>query len=95
MEDKKESAWQRFCPLIPMFKRSEPAHHSPAGFWFKWLFFEVWDLPAFEFELSVFAFHHHGFGVRVQLPYLIIKLAIPFPGETWFYFWNKTNRFKN
>lgn len=45
-----------------------------------------------QFEVSIFAFGHFGFGFSVQLPYLAIVVSIPMSDRVKAFWWDITDR---
>lgn len=66
-------------PLVPVLTTKKTDEHNTSGFSFHWLFFRVWSLDAFDFELALVADTHWGIGLTAKLPYLRIVACIPFP----------------
>ena len=53
--------------------------HSTGGFTFEWLFFKIWTLDQFSFELGITCSGHWGLGVIAIIPYLRIVACVPCP----------------
>lgn len=73
-------------PLVPVLTTRKADEHNTFHFSFHWLFFKVWSLDSFDFEVAlVFDLCHWGVGLTAILPYLRIVVAIPPPEKlsTW------------
>lgn len=66
-------------PLLPVLTIRKANKHSTSVFGFNWLFFRIWTLDSFAFELTLVADTHWGIGITAILPYLRIVVCIPFP----------------
>jgi hypothetical protein len=53
--------------------------YNASSFTFRWLFFTVWSLDSFQFELSFNISTHWGIGFTFLLPYFRGIIAIPCP----------------
>ena len=66
-------------PLVPVITIRKANEHNTSSFTFRWLFFTIWTLDSFSFELSVVATTHWGIGFIGILPYIRWVVAIPCP----------------
>lgn len=66
-------------PLVPVITIKKADEHNTSAFTFRWLFFTIWTLDSFSFELSIVASTHWGIGFIGILPYLRWVVAIPCP----------------
>lgn len=66
-------------PLVPIIRIRKSNGHIINNFTFKWLFFTIWTLDSFGFELSMVATTHWGIGFIGILPYLRWVITIPCP----------------
>lgn len=66
-------------PLIPIIIVKKKDKYNTSGFSFKWLFFNLWSLDSFAFELSFVCTSHWGIGIIGILPYLRWVVTIPLP----------------
>ncbi|OIN55870.1 hypothetical protein [Arsenicibacter rosenii] len=66
-------------PLVPQLEFKPEDKHNTAGFSFSWLFFRIWTLDSFGFELSIICDWQWGLGLIGILPYLRWALTIPIP----------------
>ncbi len=66
-------------PLVPVITTRRANEHNTSSFSFKWLFFTVWSLDAFEFEVTVVCDAHWGIGVVGVFPYIRWVVCIPCP----------------
>lgn len=76
-------------PLVPIVDTRKADKYNASKFSFRWLFFTMWTLESFAFELSFVADTHWGIGVIGIVPYCRWALTIPctnsverFVGET-------------
>lgn len=77
----KQRHWynSRIFPLIPVLAIRKGNEHNTNSFCFEWLFFRIWSLDAFEFEIAFNIGEHWGIGITAILPYLRIVCCIPCP----------------
>lgn len=66
-------------PLIPVITVRKANEHNTSSFTFRWLFFTIWTLDSFSFELAFVATTHWGIGLIGILPYIRWVVAIPCP----------------
>ena len=66
-------------PLLPYLRIKQANYYETKSFCFKWLFFKIWTLDNFQFELSIVFDYHWGIGFAGILPYLRWVVAIPIP----------------
>ena len=66
-------------PLVPVVTVRKANEHNTSGFTFRWLFFTIWTLNSFEFELAFVVTTHWGIGFIGILPYIRWVVAIPCP----------------
>jgi len=66
-------------PLIPVLTIKKGCENSTGGFTFEWLFFRIWTLDQFNFELRITCSGHWGLGVIAILPYIRVVACIPCP----------------
>lgn len=66
-------------PLIPQLDIKKANEHNSAGFTFRWLFFTIWTLDSFQFELTLVCSSHWGLCVIGLLPYLRWCVCLPIP----------------
>lgn len=80
-ENRKPRKWYTnyTFPLLPVLTTMKADEHNTSGFSFHWLFFRVWTLDSFGFEVTLVADTHWGVGITAILPYLRIAVCIPFP----------------
>lgn len=64
-------------PLVPVITAKKANEYNTSSFTFRWLFFTIWTLDSFSFELSVVATTHWGVGLIGILPYLRWVITIP------------------
>ena len=74
-------------PLFPYITLKRADKYSTKQFVFHWLFFEVWTLDSFQFELSIVMDDNFGIGVAGIFPYLRWVMCIPIPDKVnaWVY----------
>lgn len=66
-------------PIIPLIEIRESNEHNTYSISFSWLIFRFWTLDSFQFEFSIVASEHWGFGFVGLIPYLRWVVAIPCP----------------
>jgi hypothetical protein len=66
-------------PLLPRLEIRKANQHNTAGFSLNWLFFTVWSLDSFTFELAIVCTGHWGIGIIGILPYLRWAITMPIP----------------
>jgi hypothetical protein len=79
-------------PLIPVITIRKSNEHNTSNFTFRWLFFTIWTLDGFQFEVAVVADTHWGIGVIGILPYLRWVVTIPCPEKLGMWFSRNLNR---
>lgn len=79
-------------PLIPVITTRKADKHNTSRFTFRWLFFTIWTLDSFSFELAIVATTHWGIGLIGILPYLRWVVTIPCPESLGIWFDRKFNR---
>jgi hypothetical protein len=80
---KVKDKWYNNCkfPLIPRLEIRKANEHNTKGFTFNWLFFTVWSLDSFSFEVSLVCTGHWGLGVIGIFPYLRWAVTLPMPRQ--------------
>jgi hypothetical protein len=76
----KERKWynNEIFPLIPYITTKKSNEHNTSCFSFHWLFFKIWSLDTFNFELALVVDPSHwGVGITAILPYLRFVCTIP------------------
>lgn len=66
-------------PLLPQWQIRKEDQYNTSNFSVNWLFFKIWTLDAFDFEISFVMTVHWGIGVTAILPYLRLVACIPCP----------------
>jgi hypothetical protein len=66
-------------PLVPVITIKKGDEQNTFSFTFRWLFFTLWTLDSFEFEIAITISTHWGIGLIGILPYLRWVVAIPCP----------------
>lgn len=66
-------------PLVPVLTIRQANEHNTKSFSLGWLFFRVWTLDSFSFEVAFVISEHWGIGFNGILPYLRWVVAIPLP----------------
>lgn len=79
-------------PLIPVITIKKSNEHNTSSFTFRWLFFTIWTLDSFHFEISLVADTHWGIGIIGILPYLRWAVTIPCPEKLGMWFSKNLNR---
>lgn len=79
-------------PLVPVIKVKKANEHNTSGFTFRWLFFTIWSLDSFSFELAFVASTHWGIGLIGLLPYIRWVVTIPCPKRLGILIDQKLNR---
>lgn len=82
-----------FFPLVPILTWNKATPHNTSNFCFEWLFFKVWTLDCFDFELSFVVSSHWGLGVVGSIPYLRFVACVPIPER--FSTWVQRNLWRN
>ena len=77
----KRQKWynKRIFPLVPTIQIRKADELNTSSFSFRWLFFTIWSLDSFDFEVSFVISTHWGFGFVGSLLYLRWVVAIPCP----------------
>lgn len=65
--------------LVPQYYVSPASKYNTARFSFCWLFFRLWTLDTFSFEIAFVCNTLWGIGLIGALPYLRWNLVIPCP----------------
>jgi hypothetical protein len=68
-------------PLVPIIEYRKADQYNTSNFCFRWLFFTVWTLDSFSFELSVVFTSHWGLGFIGIFPYIRWCVSIPCPSK--------------
>ena len=104
MQDTPSQEWQKprtwynnyTFPLLPQLQIKEGNEYNTKGFSFHWLFFKLWSLDCFSFEVGVVFDTHWGIGFIGILPYLRWVICIPCPEKLMMWtqrnLWRKPNR---
>ena len=79
-------------PLVPVITVRKANKHNTSSFTFRWLFFTIWTLDSFSFELAFVASTHWGIGLIGILPYVRWVVAIPCPERLGILIDHKLNR---
>ena len=66
--------WWRF-PLLPIYRKREANYQNTVSYSLNWLGFHIWTIDSFHFRVEIGLEEDLSF--RVQLPWLIIRFAIP------------------
>jgi membrane-associated phospholipid phosphatase len=80
--DQKPKKWynSNIFPIIPQFKYKPACDSWDTSNWsFHWLFFKLWSLDAFEFELSIAVSSHWGIALLGIFPYTRWVIGVPLP----------------
>ena len=79
-------------PLVPVITIGKADKHNTSSFSFRWLFFTIWTLDSFGFELAIVADTYWGVGLKGILPYIRWVVAIPCPERLGFFIDRKLDR---
>lgn len=79
---KRQKWWNNYTfPLVPQLEIRKANKHNTWDLSFHWLFFKIWTLDGFGFEIAFVIDNHWGIGFTVIVPYLRLVACIPCP--TW------------
>lgn len=79
-------------PLIPCIEVRKEDSRNTWNMSFRWLFFTIWTLDSFQFELAIVADTHWGVGIIGVLPYLRWVCTVPCPEFITFFVQKNLNR---
>jgi hypothetical protein len=81
-------------PILPIVRIRKADKYNTWSISIKWLFFTLWTLDTFQFELSIVFDTHWGIGIIGIMPYLRWCICIPCPMKLGIKFNKLTSRYR-